>query len=221
MTLARTAVLPRRTGRLTLGRFLATGCAFAGLYAGALLLGFALLVAMFKLGVMGAVDVMFYRGLVVIVLVAVATVAILVLLLGRRAGVLEPRDALGAAAVSLSFNLCFFVLAPVTVDRSISIFMLGRMDMEAARAFTPAEMRDAFTSVYVVGDRQIERRLAEQRLSGDVEDLGGRYRITPRGRALIAVARTVAWMFDGDPRFVTPAAAPRLRPRLGGPAPPD
>lgn len=219
MSLSIGSGLARRPAWPGVIRALALFAAFCGLYSATLLLGFALLVAMFKLGVMGALGVMFYRGLVVIGLVAVATLALSVLALGRWGGRwLEPRDALGAAAMSLAFNLCFFVLAPVTVDRSISIFMLGRMDMEAAHAFTPGEMRDAFTSVYVDGDRQIERRLAEQKLSGDVEDVGGRYRITARGRALIAAARGVSWMFDGDPRFVTPAgvSAPTLRPPLPG-----
>jgi hypothetical protein len=164
------------------------------------------------------VGVLFYRGVLLIAVAGWLTLGGLMLALGRTGRRhLRPRDAFGATAVSLAFNLSFLVLMPVTVDRSITIFMLGQMSARPGYAYTPEEMTALFTSVYVGEDRQIERRLLEQSLSGDVEDLGGRYRITPRGRALIGVCRAVAWMFEGDTRFVSPAPPPEpplLRPRL-------
>ena len=207
-----TSLAPGRAVRIDFRAGLAELAALALLYATALATGFALLVLLFKAGVLGGVSVLFYRGLALIGVAAVLTLAGLALAIGRAAGRrLQARDALGAAAMSLAFNLCFFVLAPVTVDRSITIFMLGQMSAHAQQDYSAPQMTRLFTSVYVGEDRQIERRLSEQALSGDVEDLGGRYRITARGRALIAVSRAVAWLFDSDTRFVAPAAASRRR----------
>ena len=193
--------------------------ALAALYAVAGGMGFLLLVLLFKAGVAGVLGVLFYRGLVLIGVAGLLTLGGLMLAIGRTGGrYLRPRDAFGATAVSLALNLSFLVVAPVTVDRSITIFMLGQMNAHPERAYTPEEMTRLFTSVYVGEDRQIERRLSEQSLSGDVEDLGGRYRISPRGVSLIRVSRAVAWMFDSDTRFVSPPAATpaplALRPRV-------
>ncbi|MHB8286270.1 MAG: hypothetical protein ACYDD1_16565, partial [Caulobacteraceae bacterium] len=121
-----------------------------------------------------------------------------------RPSFVRPRDAVSAAAVSLAFNLCFFVVLPVTVDRSISVFVLGEMTAHADRTYSAEDVSRLFTTVYVAQDRQIERRLREQVLSGNVQDLGGRYRISPRGAGFIGLSRAIAWMFDGDTRFVTP-----------------
>ena len=200
---------PARGVRLGLAEGLAEAAALALLYASTVAIGFALLVLLFKAGVLGAVGVLFYRGVLLIGVAGWLTLGGLMLALGRAGGRhLRPRDAFGATAVSLAFNLSFLVLMPVTVDRSITIFMLGQMNAHPGRAYTPQEMTALFTSVYVGEDRQIDRRLVEQSLSGDVEDLGGRYRISARGQALIGVSRAVAWMFDGDTRFVSPAPRP-------------
>ncbi len=204
MSLAST-LAPARPVRIDLRAGLVELGALALLYGTGLTVGFALLVLLFKAGVLGGVSVLFYRGLVLIALAAVLTLVGLALAIGRAGGrSLRPRDALGAAALSLAFNLCFFVLVPVTVDRSITIFMLGQMSAHAEQDYSARDMSRLFTSVYVGEDRQIERRLSEQTLSGNVEELGGRYRVTARGRTVIGVSRVVAWLFDSDTRFVAP-----------------
>ncbi len=94
------------------------------LYAVAALLGFALLVVMFKIRLLGRIDILFYRGLVLVAVAFLATFGLLAVALSwRRFGDLGPRDAFAAAALSLSLNFGFLVVVPVTVDRSIGIFI--------------------------------------------------------------------------------------------------
>lgn len=180
---------------------------FGVLYTAAPVIGFVLLVALFRAGVLSQVNILFYRGLALIALAFVATFG-LIFALARRgplAGV-GGRDAFSAAVLSLAFNLCFLVIFPVTIDRSISVFVLGEMAAHADRAYSADQMASVFSNVYVGEDRQIDRRLREQLLSGNVERVGDGYRISAHGKAFIQTSKLIAWMFDGDTRFVSPAS---------------
>jgi len=178
---------------------------FGVLYATAPVIGFALLAALFRAGVLAQVNILFYRGLVLIALAFLATFGVLFALARRGpiAGV-RGRDAFSAAVLSLAFNLCFLVIFPVTIDRSVSIFVLGQMAAHADRAYSANQMAKVFSDVYVGDDQQIDRRLREQLLSGNVERVGDGYRISAHGKAFIQASKLIAWMFDGDTRFVSP-----------------
>jgi hypothetical protein len=185
---------------------------FGVLYAAAPLIGFAVLVALFRIGVLAQINILFYRGLALIALAFAATFAV-VFFAARRGplGGVRGRDAFSAAVLSLAFNLCFLVIFPVTIDRSISVFVLGEMAAHADRAYSADQMAQVFSNVYVGEDQQIDRRMREQLLSGNVERVGDGYRISAHGKAFIQTSKLIAWMFDGDTRFVSPpSGATRL-----------
>ena len=168
-----------------------------GTYAAAGLVGFLLYVASFRLPVGG--EILFYRGLVLATLTALALGT--VLWLARRRLRVDLATGLGAVLSSMAFNICFLVLFPVTVDRSISVFLLARI--EAQQGMTTAQLQDRFASEYLVGMDQIPRRVTEQQLSGNITvDPQGRIALTERGRRFNAFARTAAEWFDTDRRFV-------------------
>ncbi len=181
------------------------------LYAAGCLIGLALLVLVFRIGLLGGIDILFYRGLVLIVATTAATFAILVVLLRRlRRPGLGARDAFSAAVLSLSLNLSFLVVVPVTVDRSISIFLLSAMEARPERALTPEAASTLFKQVYVDDYRQIDRRLREQAVSGNLAEAGGAYTITRRGALVVAIARATAWLFDSHAGLTAPREpAPR------------
>lgn len=192
--------------RMALRSAAKTAFALGTLYAVTASAGLALLCLAFGAGVLSGIEILFYRGLVLIVFVAIATFAFLAAVLHRWPAVrLGTRDAFAAAALSLAFNTAFLVLVPVTVDRSISLFVLARMADRPQASFTADAMSGLFTRVYVDERRQIDRRLHEQELSGNVVREGEGYRITPRGAAIIAVARLTARLFDSRAGLVAPA----------------
>ncbi len=183
--------------------------AFALTYAAGPAIGFVLLAALFRLGVLAEVGVLFYRGLALIAVAFAATFALLFVAARRFGhGGVRGRDAFSAAVLSLALNLSFLVILPVTVDRSISVFILGEMAAHQDRGYSSDQMSRVFSDVYVGDYRQIDRRMREQVLSGNMERIGDGYRITPRGQAFIRTAKLIAWMFDSDTRFVSPPADP-------------
>ncbi|MBE7200394.1 MAG: hypothetical protein INR70_21680 [Parafilimonas terrae] len=202
-----TETAPARGGRALL-RWIG---AEALLHAGALVLGFCCFVLLFRTDLWSGVTILFYRGLILLGIAFLLTLPALVALAGLgRAWGLRRRDALGACMLSLSVNLSVFVVLPVTVDRSISTFLLAQMAAHPQERYSPERARAVFETVYLGAFRQMERRLAEQQASGNVVAVGDGYVITEQGRAFIRLAGLVARVFRTDPRLIQgiPTAEP-------------
>jgi hypothetical protein len=178
--------------------FLAAGAWFSA----AVVLVVGTVVALFWIGFLHQISILFYRGLVLIAIGALFCFVVLVLA-SRKWPVWKPRDAVSACAFACGVAVCLLIVLPVTIDRSVSVFILTRMAALPDRAFTPAEMRAIFTDVYLGRYRQIERRLEEQEISGNVARDAAGFRITPQGLAFVRLARFLSRIFQTDPRFVT------------------
>jgi hypothetical protein len=113
-----------------------------------------------------------------------------------------PRDAVAAAMLSLGVNLSVLVIFPVTVDRSVSVFVLSYMNSHAHEALSTAEVDAGFRRIYLGHLEQIERRLEEQTASGNLIERGGRYTISEQGQAFMRTAEWIAWAFDTDRRLI-------------------
>jgi hypothetical protein len=147
--------------------------------------------------------VLFYRGLVALAVAAIALFVLSALLLPKlsRALPLRADDSIGAAIVATSMLSSVFVLGPVTVDRSISVFMLSQFE-SAGKPLTVDDVREKFVKTYVVEWDQMNRRLKEQQVSGNLEPEGGAWRLTAQGKRFMEIARFMSWLVDADPRFV-------------------
>jgi hypothetical protein len=182
-------------------RMLASMVAF---HAGAVLLCLALFLLVSAVGLFGGVSILFYRGIVA--LVALAPVMFIVLLLVLRlpwaARIFTARDAAAATLVAVSLNLTFFVVGPVTVDRSVSVFMLSRL-ADAQSPLRAEELRQVFADRYVGEWDQVGRRIQEQIASGNIEQASeDHYRLTAQGESFMRTAQFISRIFGGDPRFV-------------------
>ncbi len=148
--------------------------------------------------------VLFYRGLVALAATAIVLLALSLWLLPKLARALPLRadDALGGAIVAACVLSSVFVLGPVTVDRSISVFMLSQFE-SAGKPLTVEDVKDRFVKTYVVDWAQMDRRVKEQQISGNLAPAdGGGWTLTAQGRRFMEVARWMSWLVDADPRFV-------------------
>lgn len=195
------------------GRALRWVAAEALLHAGTVALGFAAFVLLFQTDLWSGVTILFYRGLLLLGVAFLLTLAATAPLagLGRPWG-LRRRDALGACVLSLSLNLSGFVILPVTVDRSVSVFLLGQMAAHPNEGFDAERARAVFDAVYLGTFRQMERRLDEQTASGNVTPTADGYVITPQGRAFIRFAGLIARTFRTDTRLIAGTSPPGAAP---------
>lgn len=176
-------------------------------FTGAVLLVVGSVTALFWIGFLQQSFILFYRGLVLIAF-GEAFCFVVLLFACRQWPQWKVRDAVSASVFAAGIAFCLLIVLPVTIDRSISVFMLTEMAAQPDRGFTSLDMRNLFVDVYVERYRQIERRLEEQKISGNVTPTATGFRITPQGLAFVRFARLLSKIFQTDPRFVTPAAAP-------------
>jgi hypothetical protein len=145
--------------------------------------------------------ILFYRGLLLCGISTALTFCLL-LLACRKWPCWQVRDAVSAATFAAAVNLCFFVLFPVTIDRSISVFILDQMAARPGHSFTVSEMRQIVVDRFVDDYEQIGRRLEEQHASGNVVRADTGYRISANGLEFMHFARLLSGIFRTDPRWV-------------------
>lgn len=163
------------------------------------LFGFLLFVALFAAGLFNTIPILFYRGIMLAVCAGIAT-GLLAIVTARHDG--EPL-VIPAVALSLSLNMCFLVILPVTVDRSVSVYLLSTIERHDRDGIDAAHLEAAFLQGYVSQMGAIDRRVIEQSQSGNiVVDRTGRIRLTSQGERFMRLSRFVAATFGTDPRFV-------------------
>lgn len=160
--------------------------------------GFILYVGLTRSPLFAGVSILFYRGLLLCGLTAILVMAAMTLRRWR----FDPATIIAAGALSLSFNICFLIVLPVTLDRSISVFMLSQIERHQDEALDDRRITEIFVREYVGDMRQMDRRIAEQTASGNIETIDGNIRLTEQGRRFLALSRTLARLFGTDPRFV-------------------
>lgn len=84
--------------------------------------------------------------------------------------------------------LFWFLLVPVTVERSLSVYFLGEVD---ARGSVTAEDTNEILKNYVLSDLGTEKRLSEQTSIGTLQESNGDYSLSISAHLLIRVFGTV------------------------------
>lgn len=176
------------------------------LYLGAVVAGFAIFALLTRSPLFASVDILFYRGLL-LAGVAALILAILAVPMARRWPQIDLSTGIGAVALSLAFNITFLIVIPVTIDRSVTVFLLSRIEASPA-PMDELALRQRFIREYLGDMRQVQRRIDEQSKSGNISvDAQGKVHITPQGAAFMARMRQVAAWWRTDPRFVAPDGA--------------
>ena len=100
--------------------------------------------------------------------------------------------------------MVFFTLIPVTVERSVSVFMLSYMDNYSDH-YTQDQIAEIFVDKYVNEYGAFEKRFDEQLTTGSIEqNADGTYSITDKGRFIVKMFRLISDVFDTDKRLVEP-----------------
>ena len=180
-------------------------------FAVTVLAGTALFFALMHFRVFGGITVLMYRGIAVMLLVCALMTAVLIVLKKAAKWKLDAKDIFIFVFAFLCANMVFFTLVPVTVERSVSVFMLSYMDSREQEAAddssktavcTKSEIEDVFWSKYVQEFGAFEKRFDEQIVTGSIEESGDGYILTERGHFFVDVFRLLGEVFDTDRRLL-------------------
>ena len=175
-----------------------------GLYALIYFACSALFVGLFHTGFLKNMEVLMYRGVAFIIITGIVA-AVIMGLLRKLWGFITTRDVIMMFCIFCCVNMVLFTLIPVTVERSVSVFMLSYMEENSDQTFTQESVGEVFTTKYVEDYGAFEKRFNEQVETGTIqENPDGSYSITERGKFIVKMFRTVADWFDTDERLVYP-----------------
>ena len=164
----------------------------------------AMFVGLFHTGLLKSMNVLMYRGIAFIVLTGIIA-AIVMGVIRKFWKFVTIRDIIMMFVIFCCVNTALFILVPVTVERSVTVFMLSYMDENSDKTFTQDSVGDVFTAKYVNDYGAFEKRFNEQIVTGSIkQNPDGTYSITDRGRLIVWGFRTCAEWFDTDRRLVRP-----------------
>ena len=178
--------------------------ALTGIYILIYLVCTALFIGLFHTGLLKNMEVLMYRGVAFIVITG-AVAAVIMGVIRKFWGFVTVRDIIMMFVIFCCVNMVFLTLIPVTVERSVSVFMLSYMEENSDQTFTEESVGEVFTSKYVEDYGAFEKRFEEQVVTGTIrQNEDGTYSITESGKFVVKMFRTIADWFDTDRRLVYP-----------------
>ena len=113
-------------------------------------------------------------------------------------------NALLISTICLAINSTFFTLVPVSLDRAISVFLIGALDAQR-HGLSKDEIERDFLDVYINKYGAIDRRINEQISSGNIIiNSEGKIQLTERGRHTASLFKFIVEYLNIDDRFVSP-----------------
>ena len=164
----------------------------------------ALFIGLFHTSLFKDMEVLMYRGIVFLMITGVIS-GVIMGIIRKFWGFVTIRDVIMMFCIFCCVNMVFLTLIPVTVERSVSVFMLSYMQENKDQTFTEESVGEVFTTKYVEDYGAFEKRFEEQVVTGTiVQNEDGTYSITPKGEFVVEAFRTIAEWFDTDRRLVYP-----------------
>ena len=146
------------------------------------------------------IPILLYRGLALSVIAAIIHTSVLwwshILVFS------DPSFAAATVVLGWALNVTFLVIIPVTVDRSVTIYLLGRLSRRSS-GLSHDELRDSLVTTFVDEYDGVGRRMQEQIASGTViGSSDGRFALTAKGERFLRFGRAIGKLFGVDTRFI-------------------
>ena len=121
------------------------------------------------------------------------------------------KDAICALLMAALLNFAFLSLILVSLDRSISVYLLSYMASHEEQSFTIPELEHIFLTGYIQGSAAMSRRMMEQIATGTVvEKAPDVYQITTGGKRMVETWRLLSEVYPVDKHFLYPQELPAV-----------
>lgn len=102
---------------------------------------------------------------------------------------------ISTAIASCSLCAAFFVLVPVTIERSVSVFLLNHMN-DAAHPLSLQALDRAMEEEYLCKSNAMAKRMEEQRIVGNVQFSAEGFYLSDKGKFLISALNVTGAAFN-------------------------
>jgi hypothetical protein len=141
-----------------------------------------------------AEKVLFYRGLWIlpIALILSGTISALISHYWYK---LPVESFIASLLVAASLNICFFIVFPVTFDRSVTMYLLSELKTnpkaENCNGLIEKEFEQNLVSEYVYKQKAVSRRIFEQSEIGTIQTLGDCVQLSTKGEAFLEFSNLI------------------------------
>ncbi len=108
---------------------------------------------------------------------------------------------LSACYLAIAFNISFLVIFPVTIDRSVSVYLLSKIE-ENVDGIKEKDLEKFLIEEYVVKFSAVERRVKEQKINRIIESRKNKLHLTKIGRNFLSFCKLTSKVFHTDKRFI-------------------
>lgn len=168
-------------------------------------IGAVLFAISFRTPLFKGMTVYYYRALLLLFTTSF-TMTIILILIRKKINYIEIdfKDVSISLISMVSLLLVFVSVCTVSMDRSISVFILADMATNNKKVYTSHEIEQRFLDIYMDKYDGMERRFDEQLLSGNIIKKENGYQISKGGERLISIFRFISKVFPVDDRFLYP-----------------
>ena len=133
-------------------------------------------------------NVLFYRGISLLAATTMVS-SIICFLLNKHFFKLSLETLIAALIISVSLNLSFFIVFPVTFDRSVTTYLLSaikeKSGTQTCGGLPEKQLEQLFIDEYVLDQKAVSRRIKEQSIIKTVEKDRDCVKLTQRGDNLL------------------------------------
>ena len=158
-------------------------------------------ILMFHLPTRNIISIYTYYGLVILLIITVIFSIIIFILYKKGIINFDFKDFIIIILVCFSFNLFVFCMLPVTLERSISVFMLNEMTDEDK--YSKEEVEKLFIDKYVYEYDAFGKRFDEQLYTGSIEKIGENYQISEKGKFMIECFRIIKKIYNVEGKVLS------------------
>lgn len=172
--------------------------------AAAFIIGWLLYVAVIQSGIFDFIEVYFYKTIVILIITGIIILVVELLLKHFwKKATFDYKDIILSFVLFMSVNMVWLSTIVVSLDRSLSVFVLSYMEQED-RSYSEDELDQVFQNIFIEKYDMLDRRFWEQLESGNITEEQGGYQLTSRGKGLVEIFRIVGRVYRVDERFIDP-----------------
>lgn len=143
-------------------------------------------------------NILFYRGIYLLTFLSLIF-PILTLLLKLKYSKINLERFFNALFVSICFNLSFFIVFPVTFERSVTMFLLNNIKSEnryECKIQSTQDLEKNLIETYVIKNKAIEKRMEEQKVLDTVITQNNCVDLTKKGNDFLSFSGIVMRIYN-------------------------
>lgn len=169
-----------------------------GIYISIFVLFTIIYIGLFYSSVFGFQHVLFYRGLLYLVLTSLGIFAV-ILFVSIRLNYRYFESMIAALVLALSIHLNFFVVFPVTLERSISMYLLTTLEknkITACGGLTKEQMKEGLINTFVIEKDALQKRIIEQSIINMIEKNEDCYTVTDQAKRFVQFSTFIKALYN-------------------------